>query len=104
MKETPPQEAKTMNTKTKTTHTPTPWLSQYNGENWHITDGHSFVASLCGNSKIDATNAAFIVRAVNSHESLVNACGELLGLCSSNGINDSRMDIARKAIAKAEGR
>jgi hypothetical protein len=72
-----------MTTKTKATHTPTPWVSEVgtgkgSGLIWY-RDGNlsSLVATahdatLCqehGGTAID--NAAFIVRAVNAHEELL---------------------------------
>ena len=55
-----------------TTHTPTPWRNDLHN---NILAGDVTVATVWGDNKDKPTkeNAAFIVRAVNSHEALLEA-------------------------------
>lgn len=60
-------------------HTPTPWKRSEN--NWGRVNIHNFpngggtniIADLVGNAEEMDANSAFIVRAVNSHDDLVEA-------------------------------
>ncbi len=97
------------------THTPTPWHTKNNeteiadSRGWRIAYV-SFEAPRTADER-DA-NAAFIVRACNSHEQLLEACKALLiclrsAECSSTcpidcTVGDRPGDKARAAIAKAE--
>jgi hypothetical protein len=62
------------------THTPTPWEwrndQTYNKGQWSIMPGVLIVEGTDGTpdgDEIDRANAAFIVRAVNAHDKLVEA-------------------------------
>ena len=57
-------------------------------------------------TEIEEANAAFIVRAVNAHDALVAALKFLLKHGKSDNISKSIacVEIAEKALAKAEGR
>ena len=64
----------------ETKHTPTPWRLGRNGVDFMIFQGEDkFVADCestdenCDGTDEDCANAAFIVRAVNSHQPLVDA-------------------------------
>lgn len=66
----------------KAAHTPTPWFAVRNSKYWEINTGdcdYSPSIAECCPSKckwgedVEAANAAFIVRACNSHEALVEA-------------------------------
>jgi hypothetical protein len=89
-----------------TKHTPTPWAAggsviEREGE----TIAQAFRMTGC---PIDqpVVNAAFIVRAVNSHEQLVAALRDLLPDAIGNHIGgpdtQARIDAARAALAAAE--
>lgn len=94
-------------------HTPTPW----NGDQFTMPetiriasiDGKS-IAGLAQSVKNKA-NAEFIVRAVNSHEELLEASQGLLNALQArlmrtgcNGPEESAIKALKQAIAKAEGR
>lgn len=97
-------------------HTPTPWKKSEN--NWGKVNIHNFpngggtnlIADLIGNAKEMDSNADFIVRAVNSHDELVEACKEVLLWAKTpgnHGGNPYCMEFvkkAEKALAKAEGK
>lgn len=90
-------------------HTPTPW--HINGE--AIESDHKWVASAGSNGindeDEDMVNAAFIVRAVNSHEALLQAA-KAIQAWFDNEADAGRetptlLDVnLSKAIAQAEGK
>lgn len=126
--------------KTKTTHTPTPWnVEGYFDANppygWpaYRIKGQLLNCSIEPNESLREevkANAAYIVRAVNSHEELLDACKAVdiyfKSLCEQWAANDGRVasesgtiinasaDVERlceiaaqkvsEAIARAEGR
>lgn len=51
---------------------------------------------------VDRKHAAFIIRAVNSHDELLDACKQALGAFENNNAID--WSILEKAISKAEGK
>lgn len=86
-------------------HTPTPWSV------WDKTKiygpGEEILTEVNnGNLGVeqDKANAAFIVRAVNSHERLIQACRHLLNDLEYRKLDTAGMGYARRAIAQAEGR
>lgn len=90
-----------------TPHTPTPWSLNRaeGGAIWNIGDSENDIA-LCMQiqgddikQSIRSANAAFIVRAVNSHEELLSIIKRELEMEGS--VSESEM---KRAIAKAEGR
>jgi len=97
-----------------TKHTPGPWEDCpdfYNGGDhyiWPVGANGVQIATVHDNSQVDA-NAAFIVRACNAHEELVEALRELIDQLEGIGIPDwhgaEGLDLsqARAAIKKAEG-
>lgn len=109
-----------MNMKTKPTHTPTPWkivnrslTDPLDLSGRTIKDGrnrilaHLYPTPSGLGLEEQKANAAFIVRAVNAHEKLVealrNAQAALLVL-SPNATDTRMMRDIEQAIAKAEGR
>jgi hypothetical protein len=84
-------------------HTPTPWRSLIKGGRFIITDDGIPIAECMHELKQpDGANAAFIVKACNCHDELLEACKVALndhkyGLLPS----DTRI-LLRKAIARAE--
>lgn len=112
-----PKEDTNMDTKTrKATHTPTPWKfveSSTNGQPdgatfWLVDSQDESVANLSrlGGKAIEKQriNAAFIVRAVNSHEELL-AClkGAMMIVKTLSSDNDTVfVKEAEQVIAKAE--
>ena len=65
-------------TTTTTKHTPTPWYKDNSFINFDYTDSdgnryHGTICELGLRGSIQSANAAFIVRAVNSHDRLVEA-------------------------------
>lgn len=101
-------------------HTPTPWsiegkLNKHQ-EGLLITsrDGLSIVCEMSGGLpfyEVEA-NAAFIVRAVNSHEALINALKEVSNAANVCAAHDqlnasywfAKQKIVNEAIAQAEAR
>lgn len=102
-----------------TQRTPTPWKIFADGENIDIRPENNEI-TICTiqnedylPSAIEKRNAAFIVKAVNCHDELVQALEE----CLQNNVNDlldtdmtadeiegcGHVIKARKAIAKAKG-
>lgn len=97
----------------KQNHTPTPWRTyKPDGEKWHIgaeDPSHLIIGTINGHyrtSGINQANAEFIVRAVNSHEILLEAVKFALGrfeVTSRRRPMDSLyVDTLKEAIAKAE--
>ena len=75
-------------------HTPTPWNKKYQGN--LIRDKNDSVLA----EVIDTSNAAFIVRAVNSHDALVEAL-ELAGECfGQHNLLSTATDEDRRAALK----
>lgn len=101
----------------KPAHTPTPWRIRKGS--WECESGYQIASkadedgfgNVIGYSRME-TNAAFIVRAVNSHEELIeaaqNALNVLAGLAVGhlNSIKpDSRAILMlREVLAKTEGK
>ncbi len=89
-----------MKSKTEVTHTPTPWRLQTNGGIADILEGDKWVAG-----GVEINRAARIVRAVNSHETLLSALKDLLHQIETNGEREIFVvGQAIHAIAKAEGK
>lgn len=92
----------------KPTHTPTPWIV-VNGLNMpEIRANNTSIADIRFNGHNEVhgqANAAFIVRAVNSHEALLASLKELVTLIENNPtVFDTWPRLrAVQAIAKAEG-
>jgi hypothetical protein len=104
-------------------HTPIPWrIGYYNAQKCTIgivvdTDaGEDVVAEVCHHDgylpgEFGEANAAFIVRACNSHDALLAACRRLLDVIDEYGLHDHagedigdvETSAARAAIAEAEG-
>ena len=94
----------------KTEHTPTPWrigdaghtvFGPPNGTPSPVTIAPLSIAKGAGKA-----NARFIVRAVNSHEALVEALTDLVAFSLSDEANDERwqpLARARAALKLAEG-
>ena len=102
-------------------HTPTPWKTWFCEDNKRLKTGHwAFCPAIQADDgvlrivpfagirgDVAEANAAFIVRAVNSHEALIEACKVLLSIvheqsaCVDSKFN-SGIKFARKAIALAE--
>lgn len=105
-------------TNEKVQHTPTPWISEpinYDAYTAAIripdsltgkSNGMGTIAHLVGTSAVG--NAAFIVRAVNSHEGLINALKlakatiERLKPSVPWEFTQGTRDVIDKAIAQAE--
>ena len=94
-----------MTTHSKQGHTPTPWVIGPN--NLDIRDGkhEDNIVSLKYQDHVSCeqqeANAAFIVRACNSHDALVEACKEMLGALMI--MEAPGLDKYKQALAQAEG-
>ena len=91
--------------RTKTTHTPTPWRiinDDVNGKFDIRNSEQKYVCSV-GWARNGSEDAAFIVRAVNAHEELLQAAKSMRQEISrrTKGVVATSWD---KAIAKAEGK
>ena len=91
---TPTQSPTNPHAAGKAAHTPTPWFAVRNSKYWEINTGdcdYSPSIAECCPSKckwgedVEAANAAFIVRACNSHEALL-AFAKTFALWDSKGI------------------
>lgn len=83
-------------------HTPTPWKIGYWDE--IITDSNGYKIALADpRNPNDKKDTAFIVRAVNNHEALLNAAKYAINVIKSSG-RDIYVEPIEKAIAQAEGR
>lgn len=86
-----------------TTPTPTPWIAEVDlAPRWVITNGPKSLAVTVGGN--DEANARHIVHCVNVHDELIAALQLILsakGDCAKAGFTVE--DIARAALAKAEG-
>ncbi len=97
----------------KTTHTPTPWkyVEDKSLGDREFGKGETMDGKNTPFSSIKREDAAFIVRAVNSHEELLFALKQLLEMVEDRprhkyevpGTVGDREKLAHKAIAKAEG-
>ena len=94
----------------KSEHTPTPWRVGDAGNTVFgpKTDkpAPQIIADLMGCGENRKANAAFIVRAVNSHDMLVNALQKLLDCAETEKGMDfysAHKELARKALAAAKG-
>lgn len=91
-------------TTNKVSHTPTPWQTDQDG--FIESMAGTYIAEVSSDSdKAEAqADAEFIVRAVNSHEELLDALERIVVECN---LDDAMLDVVRqiaeKAIAKAEG-
>lgn len=89
---------------TETPHTPTPWTQGFTSRDVAFVNGGHVVVCKCdvGSNTAEAdprANAAFIVRAVNAHESLVAALQDILERSGDPIIEN----VARAALAHATG-
>lgn len=101
----------------QTGHTPTPWSYGYQRQGMAITleigserEQIAFLYSLNGQPSV--ANAEFIVRVVNSHETLLEACQNIANEIEhwkheappTREMRQGCIDELRAAIAKAEGK
>ena len=105
-----------MKNKPAVSHTPTPWTLNGNAiTSWVSKDGdHICFAEMSKLSKAQnwAQDAAFIVRAVNSHDELLKAMRKAVKRLRDGDGSDSffpeqdseAIEIIEQAIAKAEGK
>ncbi len=96
----------------KATHTKTPWRIGRNGADYCVFAGdEKFIADCDRSDDMDGSpediaNAAFIVRAANSHDALVEALKKTVSvvtgdIMSKSGLIDA-LESARAALALAE--
>lgn len=82
-------------------HTKGPWRVDAHRLTISAADGNIGLLNLARPDEVSSANAAFIVRACNSHDALVSALkacvSELPDRC------EHEREMARAAIAKAEG-
>lgn len=102
----------------KIQHTPTPWMLTINKDGWkwdyqirtvkpHNPSGGLGIHIATTNSYLEARgagDAAFIVRAVNNHEDLIQSVRHLLNDLEYRGIETAGMNYARYRLEKAEGK
>jgi hypothetical protein len=90
-------------------HTPTPWRVEYDDNGFFFIDAPGrpspYIAATGGEGMANAENAAFIVKAVNSHDALVDALKSCAAVCagevtSKSGLIDA-LEKARAALALA---
>ena len=92
--------------KTNDKHTPTPWELHQDEDlkSWFIWAKGNMAASLPRRTDgVDKANAEFIVRAVNSHEALLNKLKHAQARLFVHEGNSELYDEIGKAIAQAEG-
>jgi len=94
-------------------HIPTPWAIQYSYEDGHHI-GPDRYTTICtvrngaddeeyGGKEGELANAAFIVRACNSHDRLVRALQIALDYAKDNYTQEQWMQIAGEALLFARG-
>lgn len=96
-------------------HTPTPWhVGMKPGPMIYGTKGEQIADMMEANGEADLfpyvgenqANAAFIVRACNSHDDLVSALGAcqmaLLGYTHQNDITQKALALAQSALSKSK--
>ncbi len=86
-------------------HTPTPWKA--NGLSIEDSNGDLIACLNTGDGIVRAhEDAAFIVRAVNAHDELLQALKDCVGELQfhAESLPDGEIERALKAIAKAEGK
>lgn len=89
---------------TKPSHTPTPWNQK---GRWIRTDDYTSIARMImreGDGSQEKADAAFIVRAVNSHEELLMIVKHFEIDLKTQGTRPDALTLVRRAIAKAEGK
>jgi len=96
--------------KTKTQHTPTPWKVGFKNPQTIESETGKDIAA-CGAYRLSLkeaeANADFIVRAVNSHEALLEAAKQALKFINekANGVYvDASQHLLEKAIQQTEGK
>ncbi|MDD5534062.1 MAG: hypothetical protein PHC52_14820 [Syntrophales bacterium] len=102
----------------ETTHTPTPWRDYVQGDGTGVIistvekDNYGrdreIIVRVPLSGQPSRENAAFIVRAVNAHDALVDALGTLVASLSweekRSGTTYHGYEMAKAALAKAEGK
>lgn len=90
--------------KTKVMHTPTPWKVDKNGPRNNIRDSEDCIIAHANTYyKEFESNAAFIVRSVNSHEELLDKLKKMVKVFTSGNSSQHEVRLlAIEAIAKAE--
>lgn len=96
-----------MKTKEKVEHTPTPWkiIPNYKSDGQYIKAGIQTLLETWIGEFSSQDNATFIVRAVNSHEALLEAA-KLAKIQIHYGYIDGKEDVIKildDAIKSAEG-
>jgi hypothetical protein len=95
----------------KSKHTPTPWKEDHQGGLYIEGKNGEYIAEVEseGGREEQFANAAFIVRACNAHDALVEALQELQSNCrginevlSEGGDINQAIFIASRTIVKAE--
>lgn len=95
-----------------TKHTPTPWQVTEGSQSAHCCFGNSIIGSDCspvcetitsfsGQDELEKANAAFIVRAVNSHDTLVDALKN--ARIALSGPKSPLLERIDAALAQAKG-
>lgn len=84
----------------KAQHTPTPWTTEMVGNHQWISAPFLLMADF-GSGEQGKLDAAFIVKAVNSHEALVEALKHLIHASSKDAITVGDVMIARAALKLA---
>ncbi len=84
-------------------HTPTPWIVGRKADYWDVKQKNGFLESEVATC-LRKESAAFIVRAVNSHEALLTNLKAALIVLESNPmmVHSDIVTSIRKAIAQAE--
>lgn len=96
----------------ETKHTPTPWYVKNYGTHWNNPDIEDIAVCygdddehIC-DTVYEEADAAFIVRAVNSHEDLISALQEIhdgISSCMGDPAFFEIKEKAAEALAKARG-
>ncbi len=98
-------DSKQDKTDVEATRTPGPWEAKRLLEpQWVVETKNTFICLTLGGN--DRANAAFIVRAVNAHDELLEACEAMLHRFDhiETSPGDAACNRARNAIAKATGK
>ncbi len=83
-------------------HTPTPWTIDARGS--VTSEDKQNVIMIQPSFALDFNDAAFIVRAVNSHEEMLSVLKEIKKIIHLQDFYSEFLSVVDKAIAKAEGK
>lgn len=80
--------------------TPRPWKATFDNTYIDSESAGERIASLTGSRERQESNAALIVKAVNNHDALLEACKEVLHWVEG-GAEADLLEVAKRVLSKA---